>query len=743
MLCTSCVTDTRSANVPKLPGKVLFWGDSITDQQMYPVYVETFFRTRFPAAGTVFIERGRGGDMARNLVRVKQDAVPEKADFVFIMLGMNDPGYSPDLRKSLPEYKKNITEIVRLLREANPNCRIVLMSPPTLEVYEKQEMHYYPYVLWSFSRELETLARTLNTGFIDQNRLYSGFACAAANIFSNEPVYKEDGPSELAPFMLTKDGIHPNRAGQSVLALNMLQWMGTSCGTVASLFIDGAKAEYSVENAAISGFTVAADGSISFRRRLKTLPFALPPDIVFMEHFLGLPEALNRDLLKVAGLKKGTWRLAVDGIPLWDFTEEDLAEGINLSEFSFAPDMKQARSVLEQVEKKNADERKVWRERIAGNTALYPRADVAVTPVSDPEYCRKQALISRQSEAVSKATAPEEHSFTLTCLPKEKARPWMERYQNTIIVRVAPLDVKQDGGVQNCKMNVTLDNITSRKVRAELFLEHENRSSFLQSLTLEPNEKTQVVVPAALDPLRPRYFLRVLYQPLDRSFPRLSVTERVILSNILNVPRIPLSVLQSTHWDGAARIDLDRFSLPKLMLRRWNGRTDLSVEARLAWNEEGLEMKAKVEDDVHLPAGEAGVNAWNCDSLQAAFWILKKNGKSFRWIQYNDTIFRNPAGTVFWMRNSEKNAPEIDAGLKGEVFREGTKTTYVLHIPWNAVGLNAPPRPGEELRFNFGINDRDSESGEWKYLPWTYGIWYSNAPAEYGRLRFVSQEKAK
>lgn len=737
MFISGCIASQNASPETKMDAeKIVFWGDSITDSQMYPVYVEAFFRTRYPGSQHIFLERGWGGDQARNLERVRRDGMPEKADLVYIMLGMNDAGYSEDLRKRLPEFCSYLRKMTGLFREANPECRFVFMSPPTMEVYEKQEMQYYPWILRCYSLEMERIARELNMPFIDQNALYSGFAGAVANMFPAETLWRGAAPSPLQPFMLTRDGIHPNRAGQSVIAVNMFPRVPD----MADIRYDGRTKQLIAAGAEISGMTVSPDGTrIRFTRKLANLPFALPEDILYMERLLGLSEKINRDLFRAVNLKPGLWRLSADGMVLRDFSADDLAEGINLSDFSFAPDMMQARKIVSLVEEKNRKEKQAWHQRIRNNPHLYPKSGVSVDPVSDPAYLRNQAKIKEMTDQIRKQAKPAAHQFTLEYRGKDTALPWSMRYQNTIRAVVKPPEIPQQGGPRQTSLNVMLENLTLKDQSIELYLEQNRKKQFLQALTLKKGISRRLVIPFMADPGNPRCFLHVFYQPVDRSFPRLHTECRIALATVLDVPERSLQELEKNNWSNAAEIRLGKNHLPKLVLRRWNGNADLSASAFLAWNRYALEIRIEVTDDVHFPAEKADSGAWTCDSVQLAFWILKRQGKSSQWVHFNESVFLDAAGEKHWMRNSARISPEADAKLANTITRKGTVSSYTLRIPWESLGITCP-RNGEELHFNFGVNDRDSENGEWKYLPWTYGIWYSNAPAEYGKLRFIASE---
>ena len=79
--------------------RVVFYGDSITEQREYTARVEEFVLSRFPAWNVSFVHAGVGGDTVRGGwageidERLSRDVIPFKPTVVTIMLGMNDGGY--------------------------------------------------------------------------------------------------------------------------------------------------------------------------------------------------------------------------------------------------------------------------------------------------------------------------------------------------------------------------------------------------------------------------------------------------------------------------------------------------------------------------------------------------------------------------------------------------------------------------------------------------------------------------
>src|SRR3989442_15795067 len=79
--------------------RVVFYGDSITDQRLYTTFTETYVVTRFPRLEVRFVHSGWGGDRVSGGgggpidVRLPRDVFAYKPTVMTIMLGMNDASY--------------------------------------------------------------------------------------------------------------------------------------------------------------------------------------------------------------------------------------------------------------------------------------------------------------------------------------------------------------------------------------------------------------------------------------------------------------------------------------------------------------------------------------------------------------------------------------------------------------------------------------------------------------------------
>src|SRR5205807_8596694 len=77
------------------PGdRIVFLGDSITEQYQYSTDIELYLTTRFPEWNLTFINAGISGDTANGGAnRFKSHVLDEKPTAVTINFGMNDGGY--------------------------------------------------------------------------------------------------------------------------------------------------------------------------------------------------------------------------------------------------------------------------------------------------------------------------------------------------------------------------------------------------------------------------------------------------------------------------------------------------------------------------------------------------------------------------------------------------------------------------------------------------------------------------
>jgi len=132
------VPAARAADQPfylKNGDRVVFYGDSITDQRLYTTFVETYAVTRFPKTDLTFVHSGWGGDRVTGGgggpidVRLDRDVFAYKPTVMTVMLGMNDASYRAFDRKIFQTYEKGYEHIVESVKSRLPGIRMTLIVP--------------------------------------------------------------------------------------------------------------------------------------------------------------------------------------------------------------------------------------------------------------------------------------------------------------------------------------------------------------------------------------------------------------------------------------------------------------------------------------------------------------------------------------------------------------------------------------------------------------------------------------
>src|SRR5437773_3751802 len=115
--------------------RVLFYGDSITDQRLYTTFTEEYVVTRFPELNIHFIHSGWGGDRVGGGgggpidLRLDRDVIAYKPTVMTIMLGMNDGSYRAFDEKIFDTYAMGYQRIIDSVKEALPGIRITVIQP--------------------------------------------------------------------------------------------------------------------------------------------------------------------------------------------------------------------------------------------------------------------------------------------------------------------------------------------------------------------------------------------------------------------------------------------------------------------------------------------------------------------------------------------------------------------------------------------------------------------------------------
>ncbi len=311
--------------------RVVFYGDSITEQGFYTAVVDLYTRTRFPAMHVQFFTAGIGGDRVSGGFagavdeRLQRDVFSHKPTVVTIMLGMNDGGYQPLTDQILSTYTQGYEHILQSIRKSLPDARITILAPSPYDEITRPPMFPGGYngALLKLASADRVLAGKYNALYVDLNA-----PLTAALIRGNQL-------NPLATEMLIPDRVHPGLALHWIMASAILKaWRAPRVVTSTHLAA-GSSDVASAEGTRVTD-VVREKSSLTWTQRDQALPLPLDAsseDLAFVRQVSDIEEALNQELLQVDGLPAGKYALSVDGAPVVSLSSDQLQSGVNLAEW--------------------------------------------------------------------------------------------------------------------------------------------------------------------------------------------------------------------------------------------------------------------------------------------------------------------------------------------------------------------------------------------------------------------------
>ena len=386
--------------------RVVFYGDSITEQRLYTTYVEAFVATRYPALNVVFFNRGWAGDSSWGggggvpEERVRRDVAPLRPSVVVVLLGMNDGGYVPFDRKIESVIHDWYPKVLDLLTRSGPSVRLTLARTSPWDDYA----HHYdsagkppePWAPWmGYNQVLQTYgliaereAKTRNATYVDFNEPLTSVLIKAK---SQDPITAQ----QIIP-----DAIHPGPAGHLVMTGELLKaWNADP--TVSSVSINATSGEVNAIRT-----TVTDLHGLSWTQLDESLPFALDVDdrsMQLVNHLTGFDESLNRQLLSVTGLEAGKYDVRIDGKTVAQYSSQALATGVNLAKLN-TPMHQQAEQVFSLVHRRSEVDHFAWRTI---------QRDCGDLQHSKEAFTTLEKLVDSLRTEIQKTAQPKRHTFEL------------------------------------------------------------------------------------------------------------------------------------------------------------------------------------------------------------------------------------------------------------------------------------------------------------------------------------------
>lgn len=324
--------------------RVVFYGDSITEQHLYTADVEEYTLTRFPTRKIEFWNGGVGGDRVSGGwtgpidLRLHNDIFAFHPTVVTIMLGMNDGGVRPYNQQIFESFSRGYRYLVDQIIANNPKMRLTLIqsSPYDDVTREPSFPGGYNGVLLKYGEFVGELAREKHALVVDFNH-------PVVDVLTRT---KSSDAALSTLFML--DRVHPGAAIHWVMAESLLKaWNAPSVVTRVRLNGESA-AVLEQTNTAVSGLHRVGHG-LEWSQADRALPLPLPSgalDPVWdsMVHNSDFIDSLDHEDVEISGLAPGNYELRIDGMRAGSFRAEEFASGINLAQLE-TPMLQQARTV--------------------------------------------------------------------------------------------------------------------------------------------------------------------------------------------------------------------------------------------------------------------------------------------------------------------------------------------------------------------------------------------------------------
>ncbi len=308
--------------------RVIFFGDSITDQRLYTTFTETYAVTRFPNRTITFVHSGWGGDRVTGGggggidIRLKRDIAAYKPSVVTIMLGMNDGRVRAFDQQIFDIYANGYKKIVKDLKAANPGVRITAIRPSPYDdvTQEPRFTGGYNDVLVRYGQFIQELAAKENLHVADLN------TSVVAMLAKAKSIALEDS-RKIVP-----DRVHPAASGHLIMAAALLKsWNAPA--VVSSVSLDaGNRRVAGSERTSISG--AKFERTVSWTQLDEALPMPVDmadPIMALAVSSSDFQTSLNRQIVQVTGLSDGPYTLRIDGSEIATRPASSWAQGVNIS----------------------------------------------------------------------------------------------------------------------------------------------------------------------------------------------------------------------------------------------------------------------------------------------------------------------------------------------------------------------------------------------------------------------------
>lgn len=336
---------------------VVFLGDSITHQSLYPQYLENFFMTRYPERRIRFRNSGVGGDAAADaLARFDDDVSAHAPTYVTLHLGMNDGRYQEFDTNNNAIYQRGMLKLID--RIEGIGAKPILLSP-TMFDHQVARMRINDEE-WRFRGKDFSPNYNALLGYFTGWGLEAAARRRISVVNWWAPLNRHTTEQRRADlnFNMIWDAIHPNPSGQVIMACEILFQLGVERKVASSVTIQKRGKRW-VGSKGVKQLKVDEEsGEIRFFHQANSLPWVVPVEHSELALKWKLPadgrkgfaiakagHKLSADRLKIAGLPAGNYEISIDGQIIGTWKYINLGTKIELQANEKTPQFQQALEV--------------------------------------------------------------------------------------------------------------------------------------------------------------------------------------------------------------------------------------------------------------------------------------------------------------------------------------------------------------------------------------------------------------
>lgn len=286
---------------------LVFYGDSITEQQLYTRFMQQYLQCRYPALKLSFHNAGWGGDTAPGgLNRLERDVLSLRPTIVTLFFGMNDGAYGDFTEEAGKRYREGLSGLVTRLQSRG--IRVVVFGPGCIDTDKAGG---------TAANYNNTLQRLTEIASDVARQHHCPFADIHTPMLTYQTAHKKADPT----FTMIPDAVHPDVNGHLVMAHLMLKALGAEpMEPYGSYDVKSRSGNLEWIRSDRLSLTLRAPAS-------RSISFWYPPSAHQTMVDSGFLDYAGRKL-KVSGLPYAHYEIRIDGALAGVYTREQLSQGM-------------------------------------------------------------------------------------------------------------------------------------------------------------------------------------------------------------------------------------------------------------------------------------------------------------------------------------------------------------------------------------------------------------------------------